>query len=113
MPRFAVLDHDHPFPHWDFLLEAGDVLRSWRLLAEPARGRTIAAQPLPDHRTLYLDYEGPLSGGRGRVVRWDNGVYEGQKWTDEEIRVQLAGRRIVGLVVMRRLSSDSWSWEWA
>src|SRR5204862_462785 len=72
MPRFVILEHDHPERHWDFMLEAGPVLRTWRLAKAPdATGIRIAAQPLGDHRALYLDYEGPLSGARGTVTRWD------------------------------------------
>ena len=35
MPRFVILAHDWPTPHFDLLLEAGAVLKAWRLLAEP------------------------------------------------------------------------------
>ena len=68
MPRFAVLEHDHPFLHWDFLLETGDALRTWRLHAPPDAEGTIAAEELPDHRLEYLDYEGRVSGGLSYVV---------------------------------------------
>lgn len=71
--RFVILKHDHPFVHWDLLLEAEGALRSWRLLAEPRPDLIMTAQPLPDHRLHYLDYEGPVSGGRGTVSRWDRG----------------------------------------
>jgi hypothetical protein len=30
---------------------------------------------LPDHRRVYLDYEGPISGGRGEVVRVEAGTF--------------------------------------
>src|SRR5207248_11451375 len=60
MPRFAILEHDHPHRHWDLLLEAGPVLRSWRLSAPPGAADDLAAEPTPDHRPLYLDYEGPV-----------------------------------------------------
>src|SRR5438874_2539346 len=65
MPRFVILEHDWPTRHWDFLLEAGDVLRAWRLLDEPAPGKAVLAEPNFDHRLLYLDFEGALSGNRG------------------------------------------------
>ena len=42
--RFAILEHDYPVLHWDFMLEAGDVLRTWRLPAVPATGEMIAEQ---------------------------------------------------------------------
>src|SRR5437868_1093145 len=43
MPRFVVLEHDWPSLHWDFLLEAGEVLLAWRLLEEPATGQDVRA----------------------------------------------------------------------
>ncbi|HLQ45321.1 MAG TPA: hypothetical protein VK137_11370, partial [Planctomycetaceae bacterium] len=37
MPRFAILIHDHPFLHWDLLVEQAGVLQAWRLLESPGR----------------------------------------------------------------------------
>lgn len=73
--RFVILEHDFPTLHWDLMLEAGDVLKTWRL-PEPPRAGTMTVEPLPDHRVRYLDYEGPVSGDRGAVARWDAGVFE-------------------------------------
>lgn len=94
MPRFAILIHDHPVLHWDFLLEQGEVLRAWRLLREPHAGAVIPAEPLPDHRRIYLDYEGPVSGNRGTVTQWDAGTFEVLAEAPGRLRVKLAGRRI-------------------
>ncbi len=77
MPRYAILAHDWPTPHFDLLLEADGVLKSWRLLAEPTPGVTVPATPNADHRVVYLDYEGPVSGGRGTVARYASGEYDG------------------------------------
>ena len=52
MARFAILEHDWPARHWDFLLEAGSVLRAWRLLEEPELGKSIAAEANFDHRLI-------------------------------------------------------------
>lgn len=76
MPRIAILRHDAPFLHWDLLLETGDVARAWRLLRNPAIEEPIAAEELPDHRLLYLDYEGPVSNDRGTVAAIFRGEYE-------------------------------------
>ncbi|MFO0805318.1 MAG: DNA polymerase ligase N-terminal domain-containing protein [Gemmataceae bacterium] len=89
MPRFVILEHDWPAVHWDLLLEAGGVLRAWRLLAEPGPGRTVPAEPNFDHRLAYLEYEGPLTGDRGRVKRWDAGEFE---WLDNTSPPQSRGR---------------------
>jgi len=67
--RFAVLLHDHPVVHWDFLLENGETLRTWRLPRDPCQQDVTDAEEIAPHRRFYLDYEGPVSGGRGVVRR--------------------------------------------
>ena len=102
MPRFAVLAHDHPAPHWDLFLEAGPVLRSWRIPTPfPAAG-LVPAEPAPDHRPLYLDYEGPLGGGRGTVTRVDGGSFVWEADEPERLEVRLSGTRFVGLLTIHR-----------
>ena len=91
--RFAILTHNHPFFHWDLLLEAGEVAWTWRLLDEPGPDRTVRAERIGDHRLLYLDYAGPVSGGRGEVARWDAGTYRIVHETDEQLTVWLSGDR--------------------
>lgn len=73
--RFVVLTHDHPFPHWDLLIESGDVCRTWRLLRDPAT-TPVPVEAIGDHRLYYLTYEGDVSGGRGTVTRWDAGTLQ-------------------------------------
>jgi hypothetical protein len=107
MPRYVILAHDWPEPHWDFLLEASGVLRAWRLLGEPKPGASVPAEPNFDHRLLYLDYEGPLSGGRGSVTRWDAGTFEWVENGPERVVVELSGRRLCGSV---ELESKAGNW---
>ena len=102
MPRFVILEHDWPARHWDLLLEAGPVLRAWRLLAEPEPGVAVPAEPNADHRPLYLDYEGPVSGGRGRVSRWDAGTFEWLADEPDRVAVELRGARLAGVFVIER-----------
>jgi hypothetical protein len=40
-----------------------------------AASNTVDAQRIADHRLAYLEYEGPISGGRGTVRRLDGGSY--------------------------------------
>lgn len=108
MPRYVILTHDHPFPHWDLMLEDGGVLRTWRLLAEPAAGQVVRAEQLADHRLAYLDYEGPVSGGRGSVARWDHGTYE-QLGVGGPFRCRFQGRRgLTFAELATRIEGDSW-----
>ena len=111
MPRFAILRHDGPpGVHWDLLLEEGESLHAWALEQEPSPGAAIACQPLPDHRPLYLDYEGPVSGDRGTVARWDRGTYQTERESGEELVVQLSGDRLIGRATLQREPGESGAW---
>jgi hypothetical protein len=113
MPRYVILEHDHPSLHWDFLLETGAVLRAWRLAATPQLGAAVPAEASFDHRLIYLDYEGPVSGNRGSVRRWDSGTYtllagEMASASTGPIRLALAGVRLSGAVVLERTAGGGW-----
>jgi hypothetical protein len=47
--------------------------RVWERIDEVVR---FEAERLPDHRELYLEYEGPIPGGRGAVKRVLEGSLE-------------------------------------
>lgn len=107
MPRFVVLWHDCLDAHWDFLVEAGDVLRAWRLRRGPLIDADVPADFSFDHRLLYLDYEGPISGSRGSVTRWDGGTCEWLVNEPDRVELELSGAELVGRVVIRR-DGDAW-----
>lgn len=102
MPRFVILRHDHPMLHWDLMLEEGDVLATWRLPARPEGACTMRAVKLGNHRLHYLDYEGPVSGGRGHVVRWDRGEYQ----RADTGRLRLLGEKWQGEVTIREAGGE-------
>ena len=113
MARFVILRHDKPAgTHWDFMLEFGPVLRAWALQGEPMAsdaGTVIEAAALPDHRPAYLDYEGPVSGGRGRVEHFDGGSFQIVEMSSERLTVDLAGQKLVGratLVLLPAISGE-------
>jgi hypothetical protein len=111
MARFVVLRHDGPRGlHWDFMLECGPTLRTWALSRLPEQGEEIECEPLPDHRPAYLDYEGPISEGRGTVERWDAGTFEIRDESDGELWVELHGQRLIGRVRLWRASDSPRDW---
>jgi hypothetical protein len=113
MARFAILEHDHPVLHWDFLLECGPVLWTWRLEAPPERGRgEVRAERIAEHRLLYLDYEGPVSGNRGSVRRWDAGTFDWLEKQEERVAVRLAGMKVAGVWELARVEGAGWSGRW-
>lgn len=96
MPRFALLEHDHPTLHWDFLLEAGPDLWTWRLDANPQTLAACRAVRIADHRSMYLDYEGPVSGDRGKVKRIAAGEFAWVEDLPGRIVVELRGAALSG-----------------
>lgn len=108
MPRFVLLDHDHPSPHLDLLFEAGDVLLAWRLEGIPADGGSVRAIRNFDHRLVYLDYEGPISGGRGKVRRVDRGDFVWLEQTPERLTADVRGATLDGRLNLTRSEGDEW-----
>lgn len=112
MPRFVILEHDHPFLHWDLMLQVDAVLRTWRLLEPPVVGAVIAAEATFDHRLLYLDYEGPISGDRGQVQCWDSGIYTGELTADGQcFSLELNGQRLQGPALLQQDAQGAWTFQ--
>lgn len=107
MPRFVILYHDHPQPHWDLLLEHGDSCLTWRLDRELVLNCELQLQAADNHRLMYLDYEGPVSGGRGEVTRWDSGRFFWLTMTDQRIEVRLEGTKCFGQLIIQQTSGQT------
>lgn len=106
---FALLEHNSPDGvHWDLLIEKspGERLPTWRLAHNPigAPG-PVAAERIGEHRRLYLEYEGPISGGRGEVRRLDRGEATILAWADDRVRVELHGAMLRGAFELARAGS--------
>jgi hypothetical protein len=135
MPRFVLLYHDCPpnyerASHWDFMLESGDVLRTWALERLPldwraARSRTSAVHPncpslavdssvaavqLSDHRRDYLELEGPVGGDRGTVVRVAGGTYHSEQEAPGSWRLVLSSEDLASRVQLSRSEADDDCW---
>ena len=97
--RFVVLHHfvtdefvqkSGRGTHFDLMLEFGDSLRTWAIEHWPLPQQIPQrANRLQDHRLAYLEYQGPLSGARGHVVREAMGTYEILEKTDDWLVVRL------------------------
>jgi hypothetical protein len=111
--RWVVLRHDEPGGgfHFDWLLErpwgVGGGLVSFRVGVMPlSAAGDFSATRMVDHRNVYLEYEGEISGGRGRVSRVAWGSVGGMK--EDADRVELSLGAGVGEYVFERVAGDEW-----
>lgn len=115
MPRFVILRHtpgpdsDRPL-HWDLMLEDGGVLKTWALPEPPADGLTLECLELADHRPDYLDYEGPISEGRGEVTSWDRGSFEWPEQYRHQFAIDLRGEQNQFRAIFARKTVGSTEW---
>lgn len=115
MARYVVLQHETPADpdrpvHWDLMLENGGVLWTWALPEIPRSGVEAAAQRLADHRVMYLDYEGPISRGRGVVRRIMSGEFEFESVTDDRIHLRVGSGDLPRQVeLVRQAESQRWN----
>jgi len=115
MPRFVVLLHETPSgyarpTHFDLMLESGEVLLTWSLAEIPTSGTVVAAEQLPDHRLMYLDYEGPVSNDRGNVRRVDRGELEWLEMTLTRYAARVRGEKIRGQLILEQDGTESQRW---
>lgn len=105
MPMFVLLEHEtSDGTHWDFMMEqsACQSLATWRLSANPfsAAGGHAAAERIADHRRAYLDYEGEISGNRGRVRRLDRGQINVNSDLPHSLTADLRGQLLRGTLTI-------------
>lgn len=90
------------------MLENQATLRTFRLSQPPDTPGPIQTTPLQDHRIDYLEYEGPVSGNRGTVERWDRGEYELLEEEAGRLSIRFSGERLNGTAILSQLDEE---WE--
>jgi hypothetical protein len=115
MSRFVVLYHEMPpsnerASHYDVMLEHDGILRTWAVALPPHSGSTQRADALPDHRLAYLDYEGPISGERGSVRRWDSGEFRWLIDSPQRLEAELRGTHLLGTLFFAFAPAEK-AWE--
>ncbi|MCR2818538.1 non-homologous end-joining DNA ligase [Microbacterium sp. zg.Y1090] len=97
LPRFVIQEHHASRLHWDFRLERDGVLVSWAVPkgVPESPDRNHLAVMTEDHPLEYAAFEGEIPRGEyggGTVTIWDEGVYDLEKWRDDEIILTVHGR---------------------
>ncbi len=108
--QYVILRHEGiPEPHFDLMFETfpGSQLATWRSEQWPIES-PIALTRLKEHRRIFLEYEGDLTHGRGRVIRMARGacqleVGENAVWT-----ISLDTGSSPRTLRMRQIAVDRW-----
>ncbi|MBX7073233.1 MAG: hypothetical protein K1X71_08800 [Pirellulales bacterium] len=109
MSQFVVLRHemptgDHRPSHWDLMLERNGALWTWSLSELPTPVAWVVAQRIHDHRLDYLEYEGPISGDRGHVARYDRGSCQIDACDNLSISARIAGQHLRGQLRLEKFA---------
>lgn len=110
---FVIQEHHARRLHYDFRLERDGVLVSWAVpknLPETTSVNHLAVHT-EDHPLEYGSFEGIIPNGEygaGKVVIWDAGTYDAEKFRDDEVIVNLRGTRISGRYALIQTNGDQW-----
>ncbi len=109
--RFVVHEHHARRLHWDLRLERDGALMSWAvpngIPQDPSENRK--AIHVEDHPLSYIDFQGEIPAGNygaGRVLIWDHGSYDCEKYTDGKLIVVFHGERLRGRYALFRTRDE-------
>ncbi|MGY4648726.1 ATP-dependent DNA ligase [Mycobacterium sp. URHB0021] len=119
---FVIQEHHARRLHYDFRLERDGVLVSWAVpknLPDTPAVNHLAVHT-EDHPMEYLTFAGEIPKGEyggGKVIVWDTGTYETEKFNDNppdgpakggEVIVTLHGGRISGRYALIQTDGKNW-----
>ncbi|MCS7120242.1 MAG: 3'-phosphoesterase [Candidatus Bathyarchaeota archaeon] len=112
---YVIQRHQATHLHYDLRLEREGVLKSWAVPKEPPteKGVKRLAVEVEDHPIDYADFEGVIPEGEygaGTVEIWDKGFYEEEKWSDNEIVVNIYGQKLRGRYCLIRFKGQEKGW---
>lgn len=64
-------------------------LMTFKVPCRPDMNDSFLAEKTPDHRAVYLDYEGEVSGGRGVVARVAEGIVHKFELSTHGLRLRI------------------------
>src|SRR4051812_9265577 len=110
---FVVLEHfrgtlDRP-DHFDIMFsQPSETLRTWSVRRRPDSPGVLDAFSLPDHRSVYLIYQGPTKRGGGWVRRWTGGLFRPLVQQERCWRMLVESPRLTGLIALEQADDGGW-----
>jgi DNA ligase D len=117
---FVVQKHHARRMHYDLRLEMGGALKSWAVPEGPCLDPKVRrfAKLVEDHPLDYAAFEGRIPAGNygaGTVIVWDRGTWVTLAEPEAalaagEIKFRLAGEKLAGGWMLKRLPDDPTNW---
>lgn len=115
----ALLLHTTPTGrHYDWLVGTPEhgrapAARLWTARVDHPSGawrelETLGLTVIAPHRRSYLDYQGPIGGGRGHVRRVDRGEVVIHQWRAEKMLWDVRLQHFQGQVRADMISGETW-----
>jgi bifunctional non-homologous end joining protein LigD len=109
--KFVIQEHlSGSDVHWDFMLESGGILQTYRLdkaLSE-ALHLAVNATKIFDHPLKFLTYQGPVNKGQGSVRIIETGTYRIVHQAHDRIELDLNGKILKGNFTLTHIEGDNW-----
>jgi DNA ligase D len=119
-PIFVIQKHHARRMHYDLRLQIGEALKSWAVPEGPCLDPKVRrfAKLVEDHPLDYATFEGRIPDGNygaGTVIVWDHGTWVTLAEPEEalaagEIKFRLAGEKLAGGWMLKRLPDDPTNW---
>ena len=110
--QFVIQEHSRQNEpvHWDLMLEAGGVLRTYRLDLPPEKlgEQVCTAGQIDDHPLRFLTYQGSVNRGLGNVRIADSGTYSVIEESTESLLICFEGKLLSGEFSLTRQKGDYW-----
>jgi len=109
--KFVIQQHSTALGvHWDFMLELGDILQTYRLDKAPQQliQNPANAVKIFDHPLKFLTYQGPVNKGRDSVCIIETGTYKMVHQAHDRIELDLNGKILKGKFTLSHIEGDNW-----
>jgi hypothetical protein len=109
--KFVIQQHSSGSDiHWDFMLQIGDSLQTYRLDKAPQELTQTPANAVKifDHSLKFLTYQGPVNKGRGSVRIAEAGSYEIAHHAHDRLELDLNGKILKGKFTLSHIEGYNW-----
>ncbi len=109
--RFVIQKHTQGKNiHWDFMLQLGETLQTYRLDKAPEEvlHQTASAVRILNHPLKFLTYQGPVNKGKGNVQLTEAGTYQIIHQKHNRIELNLNGQILKGKFTLTHIKNDDW-----